>query len=65
MEILLHKEGVTKNGKAWVCAKFLFNDNNGVSHSEYFLIKPWNIQAFKDCLSQESEIKEKVQEIYG
>lgn len=65
MEISLHKEGVTKNGKAWCCAKFTFADNNGVAHSEYFLVKPWNIQAFKDSLVKDTEIKEQVKAIYG
>lgn len=65
MEISLHKEGLTKNGKAWCCAKFSFSDKNGVSHSEYFLVKPWNIQAFKESLAHDSEIKDQVKEIYG
>lgn len=65
MEIRIHKTGVSKSGKKWICAKCHWNDRNGLGHNEYFFIKPWNQETFEQCLIEQQVVSEQIKAIYG
>lgn len=65
MNISIHKTGLTKNGKKWVCAKCSWTDKNGITSNEYFFVKPWHHESFEESLKNDDEIKEQIKAIYG
>lgn len=65
MEISIHKTGLTKNNKKWMCAKVSWVDGNGVSCNEYFFIRPWHMDSFEKVITGDTQVKEEIKAIYG
>lgn len=65
MQITIHKTGLTKNGKKWICAKCSWTDKDGVNCNEYFFVKPWHHLSFEESLTKDDEIKNQIKAIYG
>lgn len=65
MEISIHKTGLSKNNKKWVCAKVSWKDEKGINCSEYFFIRPWHHDSFEKALSNDTILQDEIEGIYG